>query len=158
MPVGPAVPVFTRYSRRVVADRDLGLVNGGPARTLKAHRDEARVRRSSRLKASTSRLGPQREVCVVLSQVALQVLQSAVVLGLAPLYSGAMARAEAVVASKRGPSVWQPYRGPPQAAAQGQHNQRPGILGLPGGAVRRGRLLPGHDQPPTPHTPSSLIH
>lgn len=41
---------------------------------------------------------------------ALQVLQSTVVLGLAPLYSGTMARAEAVVASKRGPSIWQPYR------------------------------------------------
>jgi formate hydrogenlyase subunit 4 len=47
---------------------------------------------------------------VVLHQVALQILQSAVVLGLAPLYSGAITRAEAVVASKRGPSVWQPYR------------------------------------------------
>jgi formate hydrogenlyase subunit 4 len=42
--------------------------------------------------------------------VALQVLQSAVVLAAAPLYSGTMARAEAVIASKRGPSIWQPYR------------------------------------------------
>lgn len=47
---------------------------------------------------------------MVLRQVALQILQSAVVLGLAPLYAGAIARAEAIVASKRGPSVWQPYR------------------------------------------------
>ena len=47
---------------------------------------------------------------MVSRQVALQILQSAVVLGLAPLYSGAIARAEAIVASKRGPSVWQPYR------------------------------------------------
>lgn len=46
----------------------------------------------------------------MLSQVCLQILQSAVVVGLAPLYSGVMSRAEAVVASKRGPSVWQPYR------------------------------------------------
>lgn len=42
--------------------------------------------------------------------VALQFLQSIVVMGGAPLYAGAMARAEAIVASKRGPSVWQPYR------------------------------------------------
>jgi formate hydrogenlyase subunit 4 len=40
----------------------------------------------------------------------IQVLQSLVVLTLAPLYSGVLARAEAVVASKRGPSVLQPYR------------------------------------------------
>lgn len=42
--------------------------------------------------------------------VGLQILQSAVVVGLSPLYSGGMTRAEAVVASKRGPSIWQPYR------------------------------------------------
>jgi len=40
----------------------------------------------------------------------LQVLQSAVVVLLAPLYAGAMARAEAIVQCKRGPSVLQPYR------------------------------------------------
>lgn len=40
----------------------------------------------------------------------LQVLQSAVVLLLAPLYTGGIARAEAIVQSKRGPSVLQPYR------------------------------------------------
>jgi formate hydrogenlyase subunit 4 len=43
-------------------------------------------------------------------QIVLQVVQSVVVLALAPLYSGAIARAEAVVQSKRGPSVLQPYR------------------------------------------------
>jgi len=42
--------------------------------------------------------------------VGLQILQSAVVVLLAPLYAGVIARAEAVVASKRGPSVVQPYR------------------------------------------------
>jgi formate hydrogenlyase subunit 4 len=42
--------------------------------------------------------------------IGLQVLQSAVVLLLAPLYTGVIARAEAIVASKRGPSVVQPYR------------------------------------------------
>ena len=42
--------------------------------------------------------------------VLVQVLQSLVVLILAPLYSGVLARAEAVVGSKRGPSVLQPYR------------------------------------------------
>ncbi|BBZ50207.1 NADH-quinone oxidoreductase subunit H [Mycobacterium heidelbergense] len=42
--------------------------------------------------------------------VLLQSLQSVVVIALAPLYSGALARAEAIVASKRGPSVVQPYR------------------------------------------------
>ncbi len=47
---------------------------------------------------------------MVLREVALQIVQSAVVVGLAPLYSGVITRAEAVVASKRGPSVWQPYR------------------------------------------------
>jgi formate hydrogenlyase subunit 4 len=39
----------------------------------------------------------------------LQVLQSVVVLGLAPLYAGTLTRAEAIVQSKRGPSVLQPY-------------------------------------------------
>jgi formate hydrogenlyase subunit 4 len=42
--------------------------------------------------------------------VLIQVLQSLVVLMLAPLYAGVLARAEAVVGSKRGPSVLQPYR------------------------------------------------
>jgi formate hydrogenlyase subunit 4 len=40
----------------------------------------------------------------------LQVLQGAVVLLVSPLYAGALARAEAIVQSKRGPSVLQPYR------------------------------------------------
>src|ERR1700683_3838448 len=42
--------------------------------------------------------------------VLIQVLQSLVVLLFAPLYAGCLGRAEAVVASKRGPSVFQPYR------------------------------------------------
>ena len=42
--------------------------------------------------------------------VLVQVLQSLVVLLLAPLYVGVLARAEAVVGSKRGPGVLQPYR------------------------------------------------
>jgi formate hydrogenlyase subunit 4 len=42
--------------------------------------------------------------------VVLQVVQSLVVVAGAPLYAGVLARAEAVVASKRGPSVLQPYR------------------------------------------------
>jgi formate hydrogenlyase subunit 4 len=40
----------------------------------------------------------------------LQLMQSAVVVFLAPLYAGCLARAEAIVQSKRGPSVLQPYR------------------------------------------------
>jgi formate hydrogenlyase subunit 4 len=40
----------------------------------------------------------------------LQILQSATVLLLAPLYAGALSRAEAIVQSKRGPSIFQPYR------------------------------------------------
>jgi len=40
----------------------------------------------------------------------IQFLQSFVVLAAAPLYAGVLARAEAVVGSKRGPSVLQPYR------------------------------------------------
>ncbi|WP_137121252.1 respiratory chain complex I subunit 1 family protein [Segeticoccus rhizosphaerae] len=42
--------------------------------------------------------------------VTLQVLQGLVVMGFAPLYAGVMTRAEAIVASKRGPSILQPYR------------------------------------------------
>ena len=42
--------------------------------------------------------------------IALQVIQSATVLFLAPLYVGFLTRAEAIVQSKRGPSVLQPYR------------------------------------------------
>lgn len=40
----------------------------------------------------------------------LQVLQSLVVLALAPLYAGTLTKASAVVQSKRGPSILQPYR------------------------------------------------
>jgi formate hydrogenlyase subunit 4 len=46
----------------------------------------------------------------LLSAVLAQVLQSLVVLLAAPLYAGALARAQAIVESKRGPSVLQPYR------------------------------------------------
>jgi formate hydrogenlyase subunit 4 len=42
--------------------------------------------------------------------VVVQFLQSAVVLAVAPLYAGVLARAEAAVESRRGPSVLQPYR------------------------------------------------
>jgi formate hydrogenlyase subunit 4 len=42
--------------------------------------------------------------------VLVQAMQSLVVLVFAPLYAGVLARAEAVVGSKRGPSVLQPYR------------------------------------------------
>jgi len=42
--------------------------------------------------------------------VVLQVIQSAVVLFLAPLYVGFISRCEAIVESKRGPSLFQPYR------------------------------------------------
>jgi formate hydrogenlyase subunit 4 len=42
--------------------------------------------------------------------IGLQILQSAVVLFVAPLYAGVLTRAEAIVQSKRGPSVLQPYR------------------------------------------------
>jgi formate hydrogenlyase subunit 4 len=42
--------------------------------------------------------------------VLVQVLQSLVMLVLAPLYAGVLARVEAIVGSKRGPSVLQPYR------------------------------------------------
>ena len=46
----------------------------------------------------------------MLSAVLSQVLQSLVVLLGAPLYAGVLARAEAIVESKRGPSVLQPFR------------------------------------------------
>ena len=62
--------------------------------------------------ASTCSFGLHREEVgrYVGVSVGLQFLQSAVVLALAPLYAGVIARAEAIVASKRGPSVLQPYR------------------------------------------------
>ncbi len=44
-----------------------------------------------------------------MTSVALQILQSAIVVIFAPLYAGVLARAEAIVQSKRGPSVLQPY-------------------------------------------------
>jgi formate hydrogenlyase subunit 4 len=47
---------------------------------------------------------------LLLSAVLAQVLQSLVVLLAAPLYAGVLARAQAIVESKRGPSVLQPYR------------------------------------------------
>jgi formate hydrogenlyase subunit 4 len=46
----------------------------------------------------------------LLSAVLAQILQSLVVLLAAPLYAGVLARAQAIVESKRGPSVLQPYR------------------------------------------------
>jgi formate hydrogenlyase subunit 4 len=46
----------------------------------------------------------------VSSSNGLQILQSVVVLLAAPLYAGLLTRAEAIVQSKRGPSIWQPYR------------------------------------------------
>jgi formate hydrogenlyase subunit 4 len=42
--------------------------------------------------------------------ILIQILQSLVVLCLAPLYSGVLTRAESIVSSRRGPSVLQPYR------------------------------------------------
>lgn len=39
----------------------------------------------------------------------LQVLQSLVVVVFAPLYAGALTRVEAIISSKRGPSVFRPY-------------------------------------------------
>jgi formate hydrogenlyase subunit 4 len=47
---------------------------------------------------------------ILLSAIAAQIVQSLVVLLGAPLYAGVLARAEAIVESKRGPSVLQPYR------------------------------------------------
>jgi formate hydrogenlyase subunit 4 len=41
---------------------------------------------------------------------AVQVLQVVTILVFAPLVSGVIARAEAIAAQRRGPSVWQPYR------------------------------------------------
>jgi formate hydrogenlyase subunit 4 len=42
--------------------------------------------------------------------VLAQTLQSLVVLLGAPLYAGVLTRAEAIVTSRHGPSIWQPYR------------------------------------------------
>jgi formate hydrogenlyase subunit 4 len=47
---------------------------------------------------------------ILLAAILAQVLQSLVVLTAAPLYAGVLAKAEAIVESKRGPSVLQPYR------------------------------------------------
>ena len=46
----------------------------------------------------------------MLSAVLSQILQSLVVLLGAPLFAGVLSRAEAIIESKRGPSVLQPYR------------------------------------------------
>jgi formate hydrogenlyase subunit 4 len=46
----------------------------------------------------------------LLSAVLSQILQSLVVLLGAPLFAGVLSRAEAIIESKRGPSVLQPYR------------------------------------------------
>jgi formate hydrogenlyase subunit 4 len=50
------------------------------------------------------------EVFLLPPAVIAQILQSVVVLVGAPLYAGVLARAEAIVESRRGPSVLQPYR------------------------------------------------
>ncbi|MGH9105955.1 MAG: respiratory chain complex I subunit 1 family protein [Acidimicrobiales bacterium] len=50
----------------------------------------------------------------------IQALQSLVMVVFAPLYVGALTRAEAVVASKRGPSVLQPYRDLAKLLRKGQ--------------------------------------
>jgi formate hydrogenlyase subunit 4 len=42
--------------------------------------------------------------------VAYNVIQVFFVLGFAPLYSGVLSRLKEIVQSKRGPSIWQPYR------------------------------------------------
>jgi len=46
----------------------------------------------------------------LLPAIIVQILQSLVVLAGAPLYAGVLARAEAIVESRHGPSVLQPYR------------------------------------------------
>lgn len=46
----------------------------------------------------------------ILPDWAVQVLQVVSVLALAPLVSGGIARAEAIVQQRKGPSIWQPYR------------------------------------------------
>jgi formate hydrogenlyase subunit 4 len=50
------------------------------------------------------------QVEVILLPWLVQILQSVIVLAGAPLYAGVLARAEAIVESKRGPSILQPYR------------------------------------------------
>ena len=47
---------------------------------------------------------------MVLPDWSVQVLQVLTVLGFGPLLSGVIARAEAIVQQRTGPSVWQPYR------------------------------------------------
>ena len=91
-----------------------------------------------------------------MTAMAIQVLQSLVVVVFAPLYAGVITRAEAVVGSKRGPSVLQPYRDlaklrPAQSMAsrtvnsQGSRRTSGPASGGPGGyAPGRTRLtLPG---------------
>jgi formate hydrogenlyase subunit 4 len=47
---------------------------------------------------------------MILSPLALQACQVGATLFVSPLLSGIIARAEAIVQGKRGPSIWQPYR------------------------------------------------
>ena len=72
----------------------------------------------------------------------LQVIQSPVVLAAAPLYAGVLARAEAIVQCKRGPSVLQPYRDLRKLLRKGSGDLRSGLVDLPRRAVRGVRLLP----------------
>ena len=75
----------------------------------------------------------------------IQVLQSLVVLALAPPYAGVLIRAEAIVASKRGPSVLRPYRTWPSCAARAARSATrfPGCFDVfPHPTRMRPRLVP----------------
>jgi formate hydrogenlyase subunit 4 len=74
----------------------------------------------------------------------IQFLHSLSVIVLAPLYAGAIARAEAVVGSKRGPSVLQPYRDLGKLLRKGSavSDQASWVFRLPCTAFRRFRVRP----------------
>ncbi len=67
---------------------------------------------------------------------AVQVLQVVTILALAPLVSGIIARAEAIIQQRRGPRVLQPYYDILKLLAQGDGAACARGSAVPGGAVR----------------------
>ena len=71
------------------------------------------------------------EVEGVLSRIVLNLLQVVFVLGLAPLAKGVLDRLKERVQSKRGPSIWQPYRDLWKLFAQGRGRRGGELVDLP---------------------------
>ncbi len=88
----------------------------------------------------------------------LQFLQSLTVLALAPLYAGVLTRASAVIQSKRGPSVFQPYRDLSKWLRKGSAVSAPGLLDLPSGARTRQWRATWWSRPSCQSSPAIRCH